>query len=181
MLEAAPFDLISHMSLAVIALPALIFLLCLFIHAALWRLKLPKSRPAALFFIFVIFPFLAGTLWAATGFLPDPGFSMGEWLAASLLQLAFASAYILTYPAFEALSPSLVIVLLAGERGGIDRIELSGFFSDEALFEPRLKDLLDSGLARSENGILTATFKGRLLAGFFIFMRAFLGLPKGGG
>jgi len=172
------------MSLFAIILPALLFLLCVFIHAALWRVRFPANRTAALFIIFVLLPFIAGALYAllaSRGILWPPGLEKGEWLAAGLLQLAFASAYILTYPAFEALSPSLVIVLLAGDSGGVAVKDLSGFFSGEALFAPRIKDLLDSRLARERGGVLFITAKGRLLAVFFVFMRSFLGLPKGGG
>lgn len=172
------------MSPAVIVLPALLFILCLFIHASLWRIQMPGNRPAALIAIFLILPLLSGAAYQAASsasVLPCAPLTEGELVAAALLQLAFGSAYILTYPAFEALSPSLVIVLLAGARGEITRGELSGRFSDEALFEPRVKDLLDSGLAAEKGGVLAATAKGRVLAFFFIFMRAFLGLPKGGG
>lgn len=171
------------MSLFAIILPALIFVFCLFIHALIWRLRLPANRALALFIIFVLLPLIAEGAYAllSSSFLRLPGLAMEEWLAAGLLQLAFASAYIMTYPAFEALSPSLVIVLLAGDRGGIAVKDLSGFFSDEALFAPRIKDLLDSKLAREQDGVLSITAKGRFLAGFFVFMRSFLGLPKGGG
>src|SRR3990170_3300105 len=169
------------MSIFAIILPALLFLLCIFIHAALWRVRFPANRTAALFIIFILLPFIAGALYAllaSRGILWPPGLEKGEWLAAGLLQLAFASAYILTYPAFEALSPSLVIVILAFDRGGIAVKDLSGFFSDKALIKPRIKDLLDSKLASERDGALSITAKGRLLAGFFAFMRSFLGLPK---
>lgn len=172
------------MSIAAIALPALIFLLCLFIHAALWRFRFPANRAAALFCVFAALPAASAAVYAllaAEGVLPLPGLEPEEFFAAGLLQLAFASAYIMTYPAFEALSPSLVIVLLAFDRGGIAVKELACFFSDETLMKPRIKDLLDSGLAREQDGALSITAKGRLLAAFFVFMRSFLGLPKGGG
>lgn len=172
------------MSIVAIVLPALIFLLCLLIHAALWRFRFPANRAAALLCVFAALPAASASVYAllvAEGILPSPGLEPQEFFAAGLLQLAFASAYIMTYPAFEALSPSLVIVLLAFDRGGIAVKDLSGVFSDEALFAPRIKDLLDSKLAREHGGVLSITTKGRLLAAFFVFMRSFLGLPKGGG
>lgn len=172
------------MSLFAIILPSLIFVFCIFIHALIWRLRFPANRGAALFIIFVLLPLISGAtcaLLASSEVVRLPGLAMEEWLAAGLLQLAFASAYIMTYPAFEALSPSLVIVLLAFDRGGVAVKDLSGFFSDEALIKPRIKDLLDSKLARERDGLLSITAKGRLLAGFFVVMRSFLGLPKGGG
>lgn len=172
------------MSLFVIILPTLMFVFCLFMHALIWRLRFPANRALALFIIFVVLPFSAGSacaLSASSGVTLLPGLSMEQWLAAGLLQLAFAWAYIMTYPAFEALSPSLVIVLLARDSGGIAVKDLSRFFSDEALFKPRIKDLLDSKLARERGGVLSITAKGKLLAAFFVFMRSFLGLPKGGG
>lgn len=172
------------MSLFAIILPSLLFVFCLFIHALVWRVRFPANRALALLLIFVLLPLVAGCAYALLSFselLRLPGLEMEEWLAAGLLQLVFAWAYIMTYPAFEALSPSLVIVLLAGDSGGLAVKDLSRFFSDEALFAPRIKDLLDSKLARERDGVLSITAKGRLLAWFFVFMRFFLGLPKGGG
>jgi hypothetical protein len=172
------------MSLFAIALPALTFILCLFIHAALWRLRFPPNRAVCLLAIFVLFPAAAAGAWAllaSKGLFWLPSLEKGEWLAAALLQLAFASAYILSYPAFEALSPSLVIVLLAGGSGGVAMKDLPRFFDDGTLFEPRVRDLLASRLATDRDGVLSITPKGRLLARTFALMRFFLGLPKGGG
>ncbi len=162
-----------------ILLSGLTFILCLFIHAALWRLRPPARRPLALLCVFVL---LAPFIWGLLLSLPlfhVPG--KGELLAAGLLQLSFASAYILSYPAFEALSPSLVIVLLAGDRGGVALEELPGFFSDDCLLGPRIRELVEAGMVLERDGSLSITRKGKLLAACFVLMRSLLGLPKGGG
>lgn len=167
------------MSLLSVYLPGLTFILCLFIHAALWRLKPSARRPLALICVFVLpTPFIWLFLLALPVF-PVPG--GGELLAAGLLQLSLASAYILSYPAFEALSPSLVMVLLAGDRGHLGLDELPQFFRDDCLLKPRIRELVETGMVIESDGVLSITRKGRLLAACFVFMRSLLGLPKGGG
>lgn len=162
-----------------IILSGLTFIMCLFIHAALWRLRPPARRPLALLCVFVLAPpFIWGLLFALQLF-NVPG--KGELLAAGLLQLSFASAYILSYPAFEALSPSLVLVLLAGDRGEVALEELPDFFGDDCLLSPRIRELVEAGMVLESGGALSITRKGRLLAACFVLMRSILGLPKGGG
>lgn len=132
--------------------------------------------------LFCVFVLLAPFIWGlllSLDFLPAPG--KGELLAAGLLQLSFASAYILSYPAFEALSPTLAIVLMAGDRGEVALEELPELFGDDCLLEPRISELVEAGLVAGRGGVLSITPKGRLVAACFVLIRSFLGLPKGGG
>lgn len=164
----------------------LLFLACLSIHIILWHIRYPRNRAGALFFIFFFLPVLAAALFfilVKHGNLTyTQSFKPVEWLAVFLLHFALSSAYIMTYPAVEALSPSLVLVLLIGESsGGLTHKDLSGVFADDILLNPRITDLHDMNLIRESGGGLYLTFKGRLLIHFFVLYRSFIGLPAGRG
>jgi hypothetical protein len=169
------------------------FLLCLAAHAALWRVRLPHHRALALFFIFFLLPLLVGSAAALASFaglapFTGPGpfmplFHHADGLAAVLLlHYALSSAYILSYPAVEAISPTLAIALLMGDSGrALKEKELARCFPDESLLAPRIMDLVKSRLVRLDNGILSLTWRGRALVLFFTALRSFMGLRPGKG
>ncbi|MEK7678731.1 MAG: hypothetical protein AAB356_00935, partial [Deltaproteobacteria bacterium] len=106
-----------------------------------------------------------------------------EWAAAILMHYSFSSAYILTYPAIQAGCPSLRMLLIIGSGmpDGITHDNLKSRFGLEALFLPRIKDLLDSGFVKEDKDNLMLTATGRVLAGFFALYRKAIGLPAGRG
>ena len=105
-----------------------------------------------MFLLFIILPFLF--IIGYIGFErlvvvpPVLSFTTINWLSVYLLHFAFASAYILSYPAVEAVSPSLAIVLMIGGSNmqGIAHKDLLPLFDDETVLEPRIKDLMEAGL-----------------------------------
>ncbi len=164
----------------------LLFLACLCVHIILWHMRYPRNRAGALFIIFFFIPVLAAALsfiLVKQGILTySLSFKSAEWLAAFLLHFALSSAYIMTYPAVEAVSPSLVLVLLIGESGGgLTHKDLAGVFADDILLNPRINDLRDMNLIGESGGGLCLTLKGRLLIHFFVLYRSFIGLPVGRG
>ena len=89
----------------------------------------------------------------------------------------------MSYPAVEALSPSLAITLMckgAGRRG-LCREELSGIFADEVVLGPRLGDLERAGMIRSADGRVSITRRGKALVIPFLWLRRVLGLSEGRG
>ena len=106
-----------------------------------------------------------------------------EWLAIYLFHLAFSSAYILSYPAVEAVSPSLVISLMVGDSNsqGVLHEELLHVFDDEVVLEPRIQDLIKAGLIVESNGYFMVTPCGATFVKCFILLRQLLGLPIGKG
>jgi len=164
----------------------LIFMGCLFVHAALWRVRLPGHRALTLFFIFFIVPLLVWALYSFLVFtrvLPQ-GYAPGLMNGAAILLLHFAlsAAYILSYPAVEAISPTLAIALFLGNSKTAPRYEdLALLFPDESILTPRIMDLIESNLVRREDETLSLTFKGRALVNFFILFRSFIGLKEGRG
>ncbi len=175
------------MELWIIPYGVSIFLLCLAAHAALWRVRLPRHRAAVLFFIFFIMPPL---LWTAAvlvpravhGALPVTPHDALDLAAVLLLHYALSSAYILSYPAVEAISPTLAIALLMGDSDrAVMKKDLAGCFPDESLLAPRIMDLVKSRLVRIDKGVLSLTWRGRVLVLFFAAFRSFMGLRPGKG
>lgn len=164
-----------------------IFFLCLFLHISVWRLGRPRRRVVVLFLLFILLPLFAiigymGLEWL--GFLqPVIPFTPAEWLAIYLFHLAFSSAYILSYPAIEAVSPSLAILSMIGDSGphGLLHGYLLHVFDDEIVLEPRIQDLIEAGLIVESDGYLRMAPRGIAFVKCFILLRQLLGLPIGKG
>lgn len=165
---------------------SMFFFFALFIHFAVWRIHLPRRHIDALFKIFIAV--LACGLFV---FNIKPGISLfgiaapenvSDSLRLCLFYLATISAYLISYSAIEADSPSLVFTLkiaLAGKKG-LNKKLLETTIKEEELILPRMDDLVRDGLAVSEKDIYRLTRKGRYFVNIFILFRNLLGLPKGG-
>lgn len=165
-----------------------VFIGCLFIHIIIWRWRYPKKHIIALFLIFILLPFafvIAYIGLGQFGFLPDNiiFFSTEDWLAIYLLNFALSLAYILSYPAIEAVSPSLAILLIVGDSNanGAAHDDLLHVFDDEVVLEPRIHDLIVAGLIVESDGYLSIAPRGAIFIRCFILLRQLLGLPIGKG
>ncbi len=157
------------------------------LHLARWRIARPPSSGRALVVtllsgIFGGLALLIALSWAAPGLaalLPDGPLALGHAL---LLALALAAAYVMTYPAIEVESPTLIIIQAIARPGaaGLARDRLFAELNDSVLVAPRIQDLLDEKLARREDGRYRLTEKGRALVRIFAVWRAILGASKGG-
>lgn len=151
----------------------LTFCLALLVHLAVWRFCLPKKDRA-----FVLVNVFLWTLVLGTIILRDiPGY-----LDYVVLYCSLAAAYIVSYPAIEIESPSLIIArdIAGAGRSGLDKSELYRTMSDKILVSDRVEDLLNADLVRMDSGKYLMTPKGHFLAGIFIRFRRLLNLPKGG-
>lgn len=161
------------------------------LHIAVWMVVKPRGHISALAFVFLVFPAILSivVMSLGQGVLYNAGLSFAasltreEWAAALLMHFSFSSAYILTYPAIQAGCPSLRMLLIIGSGmpEGITHENLRKEFGMEALFLPRVNDLLDSNFVREDNDMLVLTATGRILAGFFALYRKAIGLPAGMG
>lgn len=167
------------MNPAVLIYGLVAFIFSIVVHVAVWRLRRPRNRPLALAVVFfAVLPAPLGLLASFGPFHIDPA----GWFAVVLLHTALAAAYILSYPAVEAMSPTLVVALMVGRSAeGVDREDIVRFFEECAVLEPRINDLLDSRFIARTGGGLTLTPAGRAVTAFFIAFRRVLGLPTGGG
>ena len=156
-------------------------LLTLFLHGITWRIAKPKGEYRGLLalcaIVFSVFLFLSTV--AHISISPD---SFDDWFSFALLFMATMAAYIVTYSAVQADSPSMRIVLKidASEGRGLSRHELEKELNDEVLIAPRLHDLLVGKLATLEAERYVITTRGAILAKMHIFYRDLLKMEKGG-
>lgn len=156
-----------------------IFLSCLFLHVALWRMRAPRNHAAALLLVFggagaPILCLLA--LWL-------PHFSHEDLFAIALLHASLSCAYIQFYPASQADSPSLKILVLVGHSmpAGMTADEIQTRFDPSELFAARMHDLLNAQLVHQDKGAISLTPKGKCFILPFLILRKILGLPVGRG
>lgn len=173
--------------MTVFFLGAALFLFGFAAHVMLWRISRPRATAHGLIVLFISTILCASlTLGLAEylgidfgGWLPG---TLTEWMQGTLMALALAAAYVLSYPAIEVESPTLVMIDMVAKAGppGIAR---SGFYDqlpDDTLVVPRIVDLLDEGFATKVDGHYVLTTKGRHLADAFIGWRRVLGAGLGG-
>lgn len=168
-----------------------VFFICLCIHVAVWRTRFPKNRPAALFLIFILLPGIAAAILSSLNYLYVITSFDGqaavipyvELAGACLLHFSLSAAYIMSYPAVEAVSPSLMITLIIGgsNGSGVTKEELVSTFDGRFLLEPRIKDLIDADMVTEVRGLHSLTRRGKRFVMPFIVLRRVLGLPVGGG
>jgi hypothetical protein len=110
------------------------------------------------------------------------GGSSWEVLAAAILALEISACYVISYPAMQAESPSLVMAdqLSSAGTNGLTPAELYGRLREVSLVSERIDDLLSDGLAVESGATVACTWKGAFLARAFTVWKTLLGEPKGG-
>jgi hypothetical protein len=100
----------------------------------------------------------------------------------ALFVVAFMLAYVISYSAIEASSPTLVMIRALESAGpaGLDAAAYHARLSDAVLVLPRLADLVRDGLLVREGDRYRITPKGRRFVGLFLAYRRLLGAGKGG-
>jgi hypothetical protein len=173
------------MTAAVLLIGFLAFAGCLAVHVVLWRVARPRSDMRALFTIFLGVPSAVALLVAAAGALaPGAGLLDGlDVVAALLLHGALSSAYIQSYPAAQAMAPSLQIAhaVRRSMPRGLSREELVARLNTAALVQERVEDLVADRLVRVEGDRYVLTPASAGLVRFFLGLRALLGLRRPGG
>ena len=154
-----------------VALGAAWFAIALFAHVVAWRWIAPRRELPWLFVILLGVPAAA---WACS-----PGNVRAFVVAASL-----SLAYIQTYPAAQARSPSLVILSAArrhARRGCASRDDLAAAVRADMSLDVRFADLDRERLLEASAAGPRLTTAGRLLAGAFVAFRRALNLGQGAG
>lgn len=157
------------------------------LHLVMWRVRLPGRQTKVLLCIFfgtligvsVCLSLIARLLPGAEVWIPAGIF---DWLRIALFHVAITLAYMITYSAIEADSPSLVMVMAIAHTGpgGMDVKEFEATLNDDLLIKPRIKDLITDKMAYKDNDRYRLTKKGALFANIFIYYRMLLKAPKGG-
>ena len=166
-----------------LALFAGVFLL----HLVRWRLAPPAATTRALLVTFGLgipggLALILLAAWLSPGLaamLPAAPFGL---LQALLLALALAAGYVMTYPAIEVESPTLVMIQAIARRGevGLPRETLFAQLNDKVLVAPRVRDLLRDGLAVEQADRLHLSAAGRRMLRLFVLWRQVLGAREGG-
>ncbi|MGA9755831.1 MAG: hypothetical protein WBV23_11910 [Desulfobaccales bacterium] len=163
-----------------------LFFLAFGIHLIIWKVHLPHHQSKALLLIFMGTFFLGVII---TPLLPQDGLwgcfvarGFYEVVHAFLLVLSLTMAYIITYSALEADSPSLVIIRMIAEAmpGGLAKKDLENRLTDDILIRPRINDLLRDNLVIAQGEKLRLTPQGRSFIKIFVIFRALLKSGKGG-
>lgn len=153
------------------------------VHILVWRIRLPRRQTKALLAIFLgalaVGLCLAAFWPSAHALAPDDIWGQAH---VALFVLAVMGAYVITYTAVEADSPTLVMVMLIRAAGpeGLDRKVFAALLTDELLVLPRLRDMVRDGTAIMEGGRYRLTAKGRRFARIFGAYRRLLGGEMGG-
>lgn len=157
------------------------------IHFLIWKIRLPARQGKAILFIFgcttVLFLatsiFFAATSMNTGKYLPV---SIIDFMHVILFVASVTMAYIITYTAIEADSPSLVMVQVIAEKGekGLESDVFNSLMTDEILVIPRVKDIIRDKMAYIEKEKYHLTSKGNFMAKLFIIFRSLLDAQKGG-
>jgi len=125
------------------------------IHLMWWRVVLPKRQRTALLLLFlvgglIVAPAVAG-ICVGMGLGP---LSSIQWLNVALAIVAFTLAYVVTYSALEADSPTLSLVrhIAAAGAHGVREEELATFMSSRPFVGARLSALLEEGMVHEREG-----------------------------
>ena len=163
---------------SILSLGTYSFFASLIIHILIWRLIRPSKHLVWLGIIFIILPL---AIYLTFPFFVD--ISALATVFAFLWHTALSSAYIISYPLFQADCPSLKIILAIYSYmpKGLTEESINKLFSQDILLYGRIEDLVNDGLIVSKNGAWVMSYKGRLLSLVFFIYRRLLGLPPGEG
>lgn len=165
-----------------------LILIAFVIHLFLWKIHLPQNHTKALLQIF--FGTLTGgifILWRFSNYIaffniPTP-VSLYEYMQLSFFFVSLVLAYVITYSALEADSPSFVMVLSIAEAGskGLDKNTFEQRINNDVLVIPRVRDLLAGGMVYLDGEVYKLKPKGIFIARIFITYRSFLKRAQKGG
>ncbi len=157
----------------ILIFPVAIFILAVAVHLVIWKISFPLKHR-----ILILINIFAWVLVFGIIILPD----FSQSLEFIVLYCSLGAAYLLSYPAIEADSPSLAITYNIAQTAsaGLVKAELNKMMDDDILVVARINDLLSEGLVCLRSGKYYLTPSGLFLAGLFSGFRKLLNLPKGG-
>ncbi len=125
------------------------------VHLVWWRVALPRRQRPALMVLFlvggVVLAPASAFLCAKAGLEP---LSWIQWLNVVLALVAFTLAYVVTYSALEADSPTLSLVRHIASSGaeGVREEELRIFMASRPFVGARLTALVEEGMIHERAG-----------------------------
>lgn len=161
-----------------------VFMVCLSIHVLVWRTKRPVNDSLMLFVIFVFIPVIISMLPLVLSYgVRFINLSPAEIIMLLFFHLALSTAYIASYPAVQAVSPSLDILLItaSSKTKKLTEKDILNNYNDAELVTARVDDLKTSLLVSQRGDCFELTHMGKIIIGIFILYRKMLGLPIGEG
>lgn len=156
--------------------------IAMIVHVAWWRMRRPAADIAAIFRVFLVVPTAAYAGLAIGGALGILPISPGEATLSLVLHLALSSAYVQTYPAAQAQSPTLAILLAVGSSpDGLSEAGIARALDGGGLVAERATDLLRNGLLVRQGARIRPSPTGHFMALAFGAYRRWLGLSRLGG
>lgn len=152
----------------------LTFVAALLVHILWWRITPPRKQILFLFLIFILVPVLVTLCIMASASL-----SVTTAFGSLVLALSCGAVYVITYPAAQAQSPTLILLLFLAEKapkGGANREEIYQFFTTRSTLADRWSDLEKDGLATDSGHSL----QGKFLTKFFLYLRSLLNIREAG-
>ena len=132
-----------------------LFLIGTLVHVLWWRIKLPSAQTMALLKIY------AGTFLAWLGLWGSGQecfwiYSLADLIQCTLLYVAILLAYIVTYSAVEAESPTLTIMMIVheGPAAGTRLDQIHAYVDRHPFLRARLDALLSSGALVIEDDVI---------------------------
>jgi len=178
-------DVLAGMPLRIFAYGFALFFCSLIAHVLVWRHNTPRASTLSLVWIFLVIP--AGFfLSAIAGFLPRLGclsWSRMAILEVWLLHFSLSSAYLASYPAARAVSPSLDILLMiaSAPEQKLSERDIEDRYRKMRVVGARIDDLMQYRLIRDKGGLFVLSPVAQAIVRVFILYRRMLGLPIGGG
>jgi hypothetical protein len=153
-----------------------VFVLCLALHAIVWRIRRPASYGGWLPMLVIIF----GPVGASIAWLIAP--APLEWAAILLLHGTFAAVYVIGYTLVSAFSPSIELLkLLDRTPAGIPAASLRLPFLAGALTSDRIDNLAAAGLVQQRDARLELGPRGVTMTRCVLLYRHLVGLRDGEG
>lgn len=158
------------------------------IHFIIWKIRLPVHQKSILIFIFSI------TLIAGSSVLfyfrqhisllgIRPPQELYEYFQIFVFFISVSLAYMVTYSALEADSPSLVMIMTIANSGkeGLSQKNFEEKINNDTLIIPRLNDALSEKLVYLNGDKYNLTLKGRIFSAIFMFYREIIKRERKGG
>jgi hypothetical protein len=165
-----------------------LFVITLLIHIIVWRIRLPIHQKTIMLLLFgliliagIFMLIILGKSIKIFG-ITAPA-AIYEYIQLGILFISLTLAYIVTYSALEADSPSLVMVMTIAYAGkeGLKKELFKQKINDGVLLVPRIHDLISEKLAYLDKGKYKLTPKGLMFARIFSIYRGILRRPQKGG
>lgn len=164
----------------------LFFIICLMIHITVWRIKISKISALLLVLIFVVIPgvgFSIVMLTDAGGIKDILSTNAIELAEILILHISLSSAYIASYPAARAISPSLGILLIikTSKEGKMTKEDIIKEYKGSIRVPTRFDTLRVYNLVSEKDACYKLKPLGKLIIIIFIFYRKLLGISAGSG